>query len=176
MYRLHGKLCMESFGTCLCPFLGWNQFVRWLPLLTAENHNNFFHLWHHGKPHDYSPLQNSDGLCQFLETLALVVSFLPIPALSNIISTSCTVTLCKLLDDALFFVQHQYVLNFTWVMAKSGLCLEKQCQKKFGWASDLSYFKQHLAAIKTTNCDQRILFSTLRKLKKIQQIRRSTKT
>lgn len=157
---------LEWLGTCLCPFLDWNEFVKWLPLLTAENHHNFFHLWHHWKPHDYSPLQNYEGLCQFLETLAMVVSFLPIPSLSNFISISYIVTLCKLLDDALFFVQHQYVLNFTWVMAKFGPCLEKQCQKKFRWTSDLSYFKQYLAAIKTTNCDQRIFFSMLRKQKK----------
>lgn len=161
-------------GTCLCPFPGRSKFVKWLPLLTAENHNNFFHLWQHWKPHDYSPLQNSDGLCQFLETLAMVVSFLLIPALSNFIFTSYIITLCKLLGDALFFVQHQYVLNFTWVMAKFGPCLEKRWQKKFGWASDLLYFKQYLASIKTTNYDQRILYSMLQKLKKIQQ-RRSIK-
>lgn len=171
MYRLWETLYRIMFGTCLCPFLGWNKFVKWLPLLTAENHNNFFHLWHHWKSHDHSPLQNSDGLCQFLQALAMAVSFLPISALSNFIFTSCVVTLYKLLDDALFFVQHQYVLNFTWVMAKFGSCLEKQCQKKFGWASDLSYFQQYLAATKITNCDQRILYSMLRKLKKIQQIR-----
>lgn len=58
-----------------------------------------------------SLLQNPDGLCPLLETLAMDVSSLLIPAVSNSISISCTVTLRKLLDDG-------------WVCFSTPLCLK----------------------------------------------------
>ena len=126
MYRLHGKLCMGLFGTYLDSFLGWNEFVKWLALVTAENYNNLFHLWHHWKTHGYSLLQNPDDLCQLLETLAMDASSSPMPAVSNFISIYLMYSyIMQTVGWCFLFVRHHYALNFTWVMAKFGPCLEK---------------------------------------------------